>query len=67
MLADETHGNTKNISLAVGANGYPIWHDYVMGTDPNDTNDVFKASISFEGEKHVVTWTPDLGTRRSYK
>lgn len=44
---------------ASGADMY-VWQDYVAGTDPTDIHDEFKAHISFENGKVVVSWTPRL-------
>ena len=58
----------------VDAHGNPmyVWQDFIAGTDPTDKTSEFKASISFEDGKPVITWTPDLnegGTRsiRTYR
>ena len=37
-----------------------VWQDYVAGTDPTDTNSVFKASIEFVDGAPVVIWSPEL-------
>ncbi len=37
-----------------------VWQDYVAGTDPTDTNSVFKTSIDFVDGAPVVTWSPEL-------
>ena len=37
-----------------------VWQDYVAGTDPTDTKDVFKAFISFTNGMPCINWTPDL-------
>ncbi len=46
-------------------NGNPVyyWQDYVMGTDPNDPNDVFKVvSIEMKDSGAVINWHPNLNT-----
>ena len=37
-----------------------VWQDYVAGTDPTDTNSVFKVSVEFVDGAPVVTWSPEL-------
>ena len=37
-----------------------VWQDYGAGTDPTDTNSVFKASIEFVDGAPVVIWSPEL-------
>lgn len=47
-----------------------VWHDYVVGTDPTDVNDVFKAKIDMEDGVPQISWEPNLnesGTERQYK
>ncbi|MBO5774524.1 MAG: InlB B-repeat-containing protein [Kiritimatiellae bacterium] len=47
----------------VGADGValPYWYDYVAGTNPNDTNDLFRiTSISVTNGTVFLTWQPDL-------
>ena len=36
------------------------WYDYLVGTAPEEQDDVFTASIDFVDGEPVVTWTPDL-------
>lgn len=46
-----------------------VWHDYVAGTDPTDTNSVFAAKVRFEDGRPVIEWDPNLnsnGANRTY-
>ena len=49
-----------------------VWQDFVAGTDPTKEDDVFKASITFDGDGNpVISWTPELSeteaAKRGYK
>ena len=44
-----------------------VYHDYLMGTDPADEDDVFEATIEMDGETPVVKWTPDLNEGGRYR
>ena len=44
-----------------------MWQDYVAGTDPTDVNDVFRATITVNGNTPVVSWTPVLSATESAK
>ena len=44
-----------------------VWQDYVMGTDPTDTNDVFQATISIENGEVEVSWSPQLPAAEAAK
>lgn len=47
-----------------------VWQDYVVGTDPTDTNSVFQAQIEMVDGVLFVSWTPYLnsnGTERIYR
>ena len=50
------------------ATGKPLsaYHDYLVGTDPLDKDDVFSVSIEMDGDRPVVTWTPDLNEDGRY-
>jgi len=37
-----------------------VWHDYVAGTDPTDTNSVFKVLLDVQNGVPVLRWDPDL-------
>jgi len=39
-----------------------VWQDYVAGTDPSDSNSVFRASVSVTNGIPYISWTPDRGT-----
>jgi hypothetical protein len=57
----------------IGSNGaaLPYWYDYVAGTNPNDTNDIFRiTNISVTNGTVFLTWRPDLSSdalAREYK
>ena len=44
-----------------------VWHDYVAGTDPKNTTNVFTATISVLNGLPVIRWSPDLSGRRRYE
>lgn len=49
-----------------------VWQDYVAGTDPTKEDDVFTASITFDGDgKPVVSYIPELSepeaAKRTYR
>ena len=48
--------------------GEPIywWQEYVMGTDPNEKDDYFRAYIEVGEDGPEVTWWPDKGADRYY-
>ena len=37
-----------------------VWEDYVAGTNPMETNDVFRAVIAIERGEVKVSWSPEL-------
>lgn len=41
-----------------GNNIMEVWHDYVIGTDPTDPNDVLKATIVMQNGQPVVSCIP---------
>lgn len=46
-----------------------VWQDFVAGTDPTDSNDVFTASITFDATtgEPVVSWSPELSAAEAAK
>ena len=48
-----------------------VWHDYVAGTDPTDSDSQFSATIDIAGGRAVVTHSPELSPEeealRSYR
>ena len=48
-------------------NDLQVWQDYVAGTDPTDVNDVFRATITVNGNTPVVSWTPVLSEAEAAK
>ena len=68
VLFAETAGTFgASVGLA-GANGRSLWMNWLTGLDPSDpSNADFTVSISFTNNVPCLTWTPDLGERRSYK
>ena len=63
---------TAGVSAADAANADPdgdgltTAQEYVAGTDPNDPNSAFTASIEIVDGKPVVTYAPDLLDERTY-
>ena len=47
--------------------GFTTAQEYVAGTDPNDSDSTFTASIEMVDGQPVVTYTPDLLDERRYK
>ena len=47
--------------------GFSTAQEYVAGTDPNDPDSTFTASIEMVAGRPVVTYTPDLMEERRYK
>ena len=39
-----------------------VWHDYLTGCNPLDTNDVLTAFITVQDDVPEITWTPNLNT-----
>ncbi len=69
QLADQTNGEDFAAALMhqtgkVSSDGMPfqVWHDYVMGTNPTNVNDILRAAISLKTDGPVVSWTPNLNT-----
>ena len=48
-------------------NDLQVWQDYVAGADPTDVNDVFRATITVNGNTPVVSWTPVLSATEAAK
>ena len=46
--------------------GLPAWQEYVAGTVPTNRASVFLSLIAVSNSVPRVTWTPDLGTARTY-
>ena len=67
--SDFTAAVTKPTGKRDGSgNAMYVWQDYVAGTDPTDLNDVFRASITFDGEgKPVISHTPELPAAEAAK
>ena len=59
----ETFGAFANI---VGANGHTLWANWLAGLDPSNPNDDFMLSIAVTNGVPSLSWTPDLGTARTY-
>lgn len=49
--------------------GYPVWQDYIAGTDPTNAASRFQIIHADFSDSHVVlTWDPDCGdSNRVYK
>ena len=60
----ETFGASTGL---VGANGRTLWASWLAGLDPSDPADRdFTISIIISNNVPRLSWTPDLGDRRSY-
>ena len=57
-LRDRWHSN--------GANGQPLWKNYVAGVDPTASESNFLARIEIVVGGPVISWEPDLGPQREY-
>lgn len=53
----------------IGSDGLSLFvgHDFVAGTDPLDTNDVFRATVKLVGSKPVLSYLPQLSEAESAK
>ena len=67
--SDFTAALTKPTGKRDGAgNAMLVWQDYVAGTDPTKEEDVFTASITFDGDgKPVISYTPELSAMEAAK
>ena len=67
--SDFTAALTKPTGKRDGAgNEMRVWQDYVAGTDPTKEEDVFTASITFDGDgKPVISYTPELSATEAAK
>ncbi|MBP5285363.1 MAG: hypothetical protein ILO34_04565, partial [Kiritimatiellae bacterium] len=60
----DTFGAFANLA---GANGRTLWESWLAGFDPSDEDDSeFTLSISISDGSPSLSWSPDLGGRRSY-
>lgn len=59
----ETFGAFANI---VGANGRTLWGNWLAGLDPANPDDDLTLSIAVTNGVPSLSWTPDLGTARTY-
>ncbi len=52
----------------VDGDGYKLWEEYIIGTDPRKSTDAgFSVEIKMRTDgKSVLTWKPDLKTDRTY-
>ena len=44
-----------------------VWHDYVSGTNPMNTNDIFRAIISVHENEVSISWAPRLSAEEEAK
>ena len=66
-MANELSDNELvSVATNLTRKGYPLWHDFVVGTDPTVPGDDFKVSISFTNGVPCITWTPDISGWRDY-
>jgi C1A family cysteine protease len=67
VLFAETSGTVGAVSGLIGLNGRTLWTSWLAGFDPSNPNDgEFLASISIANGEPRLSWTPDLGDRRTY-
>lgn len=58
----ELAGGMETGKRGPGGRAMHVWEDYLAGTDPMRTDEVFKSWIRMEDGRPVVEWTPDLNT-----
>ena len=58
----EKAANAETGKMTASGDRLCVWQDYMMGTDPTDTNDLFYAQISISNDMPFVTWSPNLNT-----
>lgn len=71
LLRDGYQDYAQNLpTKTFGGRPFYAWQDYVVGTNPTNTESVFKATISIVDGKPVVDWdpklTPEEAARRTY-
>lgn len=60
-LGDGSDAGYETAAKATAANGVnTVWECFVAGLNPTNATDVFRAVISFDGGRPVVSWEPDL-------
>jgi hypothetical protein len=64
----DTIVNTESSKTKLDGTPLKWWEEYVLGTNPLDSNDVFKVSINV-GNDGVpsLTWEPNMGGDRVYQ
>ncbi|MBQ9430868.1 MAG: hypothetical protein IJU44_04875, partial [Kiritimatiellae bacterium] len=70
MANSQSPGNDGKGKVWSDGSAYYLWQDYVVGTDPMNTNSVFKAKIDIVDGEPIITWepdTPELRTTRVYR
>lgn len=50
----------KTGKFAMDGTALCVWHDYVAGTDPLDITSRFKAFVTIEDGKPIISWDPAL-------
>jgi hypothetical protein len=66
-LAYAQHGETFGaFAHIVGANGRTLWGNWLAGLDPANPDDDLTLSIAVTNGAPSLSWTPDLGTARTY-
>lgn len=71
LLRDGYQDYAQNLpTKTVGGRPFYAWQDYVAGTNPTNTESVFKATVSIVDGKPVVDWdpklTPEEAAKRTY-
>jgi len=62
----EAMANYTTGKLMVDGSESTWWQEYLMGTDPNNTNDFFTVNIAVTNDIPYLSWRPDLGSERLY-
>ena len=66
-LSAETSGTFGASVGLVGLNGRSLWMSWLAGLDPSDPEDAeFTVSIAISNGMPRLSWSPDLGDRRTY-
>lgn len=65
----ETVANRLTGKRDGSGNPLSVWHDYVVGTDPTNPEDVFKALITFDKNTKdpIIDWKPKLSDAEAAK
>ncbi len=63
FLDEKSKQQSPNNKKDINGNPVCYWQDYVMGTNPNEPDDVFRiAALEMDGATPVIKWHPNLNT-----